>query len=201
MLYLFSILIFAGISYLFGHYVIIPVAHLLGAVPAFRDVIAGAIILYFLIILVKNFMTMYYNVKAEEDVINYLPDTFREVSDLGVKTPLDYCVAMIGLFSYDYTPTWSIYGDEKRESTSDAAWSKAVSMFERYFGRKPNEYDTYGNVGWGVYVNTEAMLAFQKDDVQDLKLQDVYDVLSPKLKEHFQISISDNTLDLRYNGK
>lgn len=201
MLYLFSVLIFAGISYLFGHYVIIPVAHLLGAVPAFRDVIAGAIILYFLIILVKNFMTMYYNVKAEEDVINYLPDTFREVSDLGVKTPLDYCVAMIGLFSYDYTPTWSIYGDEKRESTNDAAWSKAVSMFERYFGRKPNEYDTYGNVGWGVYVNTEAMLVFQKDDVQDLKLQDVYDVLSPKLKEHFQISISDNTLDLRYNGK
>ena len=184
------------IAVLFGHWVIMPAAHLLsdGLLVYLRDGIVGAIAIFLGFLMVRRIVIAFYNQEELISVVEDVPVTFRDYADFGVETPFDFCVFMSWLFSREMISPYAISTATYAESHESSAWEKAIGMFELMFSRKPERYEDFGNLSWTVYSYYEIKKTLQLGENDEIPIHELLNAISPKLKDCLEISISDGKL-------
>ena len=182
------------VSFLFGHYLVAPALNALSKFRFIYGFMLGASVFFLLYLAVRHYLVIGINKDTKADTLDKVPKTVREITDFGVKTPLDFCIAMYYFFLYDVKPVYSIYSESMAEIDDEEAWKGAIHLFEAMFNRKPDGYKEGEKNSWLVYADHEVRRLLNVKEGEPLAGEDLLNALSPELKEHFHVAVEDSTI-------
>ena len=178
-------------SFLIGHYIVVPLIKML---PEYAtEAVAGGAFAFFLYLCARHIAINCQNEEERQSVSDDVPSTARELADLGVKTPIDFCIAMIPIFTYEIRRPYILSTRLFMECDTEEAWEKAIDLFRAMFGREPARYDEFGIAGWGLYCKLETLKALGREDAENITAQDAMRIISPELIERLGITFEDNS--------
>lgn len=146
-------------------------------------ILIGLFVFFGFFLCVRSIIIAIYNYRLEESVADDVPDTLREVSALGIQSPLDFCAAMQMIFSYREIPNLGLPSIFLKESNSSTAWNKAIELFRSLYGRDPHGADSNGDVAWGFFTMQEARAMLNKPENERVSVDEFVNLLSPELQE------------------
>lgn len=193
---LMSSIMILGASYLLGHWIVSPVFSMMKDKPFvyFRDMIIGLNVGFLIFLLGRRIYIAYCNRQTRNGIKDILPSTVAEAEKLGIKSPVDFCVAMTALFTYEHKTPYAVTNKSFIECTEEEAWQKSVQLFEQMFHRKPMSYDEYGIDSWSDYAYLEVQKQLGKKEDDNVEIDELLNILSPALKDHFKIGHQANIL-------
>ena len=185
------------LSFLVGHYVVAPFLKWLSSFRFVYGMLLGMNMAFLFFLLFRHFILASQNEEEKQQAIAQIPKTPGEVSDLGVRTGLDFCIAMYYYFLYDYKPIYSVNSNSMVEINDEEPWTKALGLFESMFHRMPANYSENGNKSWIVFADGELRKRLNMSDRATVPGEEILNALSPELRTHFGISTDDGGLVLQ----
>ena len=183
---LFITVILLLASYIAGSYVAIPLVKALGTNIKIQALFGGLIITGAIFLIYRTIVIARYNKQQEQIALQRIPKTFRQVKELGIQNPVDYCTAMQFLFAYRSIPNLGLPSQFMKESDNSAAWEASTKLFQCLFGREPYGIEN-DDINWGYLAACEAKEILHKESLDSLNSTEIIELLSPEVRDNLGI--------------
>lgn len=137
------------------------------------------------------------NADSHRKTVERLPLTVREVRDLCMDTPWDYCFAMNYYFTYPCLPLFKFTPDYRPAYIHGYRyWVRALEVFQNLFGRMPDGFESDTPFDWSFWAKNEVRRKLELPNDTEIQVEQLRRVLSPEMLKHTGITLRDYKEDI-----
>lgn len=172
-----------------SHFLLAPAVRAIVPNTLALDVFCAVILIFLIKVAIHTYGIIQTNFINKYDNIENLPQTKSDVESLGIQNPVDYCMAMLIMFTRNNYSTLSLPIAWEIQNQNDDDWHKMAFLFKDYFGKNLHGWSPSSKFefSWNDCLLAEARIMLGRKQDEDVTDEEIWDLISPSTKKMLRL--------------
>lgn len=169
-----------------------PFIQLMAKSRFFYDLVLGGILFLVVVVIIRAIYIVRCNVRSYAAAINSLPKNVKDLRDMGICNPVDFCLAMELMFKYESFSITAPFISTLSKITNEKALTDIIELFKIQFHRDPLGFTRVDYCDWKSFAEHEARAALNLNRDSKISSVEIWRCLSPEFVNCFNLSYSED---------